>query len=102
MLLDLLKANLNEETYTQVAEQLKGKDLKVIPKARFDEVNNAKTTAEKTVSDLEKQYADYDDIKSKNTELLATAESYKDFDNIKEKADKYDEPADCDWETNRS
>ena len=52
---DLLKLGLTEEQAEKVlsanAEQLKG----FIPKARFDEVNNAKKQAEKDLSDRDKQ-----------------------------------------------
>ena len=52
---DLLKLGLTEEQAEKVlsenTEQLKG----FIPKARFDEVNNAKKQAEKDLSDRDKQ-----------------------------------------------
>nr|DAK13694.1 MAG TPA: minor structural protein [Caudoviricetes sp.] len=52
---DLLKLGLTEEQAEKVlsvnAEQLKG----FIPKARFDEVNNAKKQAEKDLSERDKQ-----------------------------------------------
>ena len=52
---DLIKSGLTEEQAEKVlevnAEQLKG----FIPKARFDEVNNAKKQAEKDLSDRDKQ-----------------------------------------------
>lgn len=52
---DLLKLGLTEEQVEKVlnanTEQLKG----FIPKARFDEVNNAKKQAEKDLSDRDKQ-----------------------------------------------
>lgn len=52
---DLLKLELTEEQAEKVlsanTEQLKG----FIPKARFDEVNNAKKQAEKDLSDRDKQ-----------------------------------------------
>ena len=88
MLKDLLKANLSEETYAKVAEELKDKDLKVIPKARFDEVNTAKKTAEKTIKDLNTKldgYSDYEDIKTKNSELTTQLEGYSDYDEMKGK-----------------
>lgn len=80
--LELLKGKVSEELYTELAgkEELATVDLgQFIPKARFDEVNVARQTAEKQVKELtdsQGKYADYDDLKTK-------LESMKDYEELK-------------------
>ena len=72
---DLLKLGLTEEQAEKVlsanTEQLKG----FIPKARFDEVNNAKKQAEKDLSDRDKQLETLKNSKEDTETLKATIES---------------------------
>lgn len=80
--LELLKGKVTEELYTELAgkEELTKVDLgQFIPKARFDEVNVARQTAESKVAELTetgKKYANYD-------ELNAKLEAMKDYDELK-------------------
>jgi len=80
MLLDLLKANLTEETFNNVSKQLEGKDLKVIPKARFDEVNNSKKQLESKLS----EYADYNELKTANMKYQEDLKGFADYDTLKQ------------------
>lgn len=80
--LELLKGKVSEELYTTLSanEELAKVDLgQFIPKARFDEVNVARQTAEKQVKELTDsagKFADYDELKTK-------LEAMKDYDELK-------------------
>ena len=75
---DLLKLGLTEEQTEKVlsanTEQLKG----FIPKARFDEVNNAKKQAEKDLSDRDKQLEELKRNNKDNEELQNTIKKLQD------------------------
>ena len=88
MLLDLLKANLSEEVFKQVEEQLKDKELKVIPYERFKEVTEAKNTAESKILELEKSmenFKDYEENKSKLSELQEKLNGFNDYEELQTK-----------------
>lgn len=80
--LELLKGKISEELYAELSakEELVKVDLgHFIPKARFDEVNTQRQTAESKVAELTetgKKYANYD-------ELNAKLEAMKDYDELK-------------------
>ena len=84
---DLLKLGLMEEQAEKVlsanTEQLKG----FIPKARFDEVNNAKKQAEKDLSDRDKQL---ETLKNSTGDIETLKNTIKQLqDENKMAADKY-------------
>ena len=84
---DLLKLGLTEEQAEKVlsanTEQLKG----FIPKARFDEVNNAKKQAEKDLSDRDKQL---ETLKNSTGDIETLKNTIKQLqDENKMAADKY-------------
>ena len=82
--LELIKGKVSEELYAELSakEELGKVDLgHFIPKARFDEVYNARQEADKKIKELtdsQGKYADYDDLKSK-------LDAMKDYDEIKAK-----------------
>lgn len=80
--LELLKGKVTEELYAELSakeELAKFEITNFVPKARFDEVNTARQTAESKIAELTetgKKYANYD-------ELNAKLESMKDYEDLK-------------------